>query len=315
MADKPLDIFGQYRFLDPSIFGTNFNEFKKRYCNVSNLHDDPQSYITLVDSYKEDMTEEFLDLFYSIGIVIKSEDVQDLPETQHIYRYAKLSKDAQRLYIKLEKEFIAFLREEQESHGHIEATNVLSQMTRLHQITSGLAVYQVEAEDTVFERHEKEIDTKKRELLQDVLTDLDVEEPVVVFYRYNHDLKNIKKVCKNLGRSLSILNSKHKENKEFQYDKKTNTIAVNIRSGGAGINLTRAKYHIFYTVGLSNADYRQALKRGHRYDEVYQHPTVYYYHLVIPNTIDEDIKNKLDSKGNLVDSLIRSFLNESRKDN
>ena len=32
MQNEAIDIFSQYRFLDPSIFGLNFYSFKNRYC-------------------------------------------------------------------------------------------------------------------------------------------------------------------------------------------------------------------------------------------------------------------------------------------
>jgi len=33
LSQSPLDIYAQYRFLDPSIFGTNYNNFKEEYAN------------------------------------------------------------------------------------------------------------------------------------------------------------------------------------------------------------------------------------------------------------------------------------------
>lgn len=305
MADKPLDIFGQYRYLDDSIYGTNFGEFKKRYYSFIGQQGPG---IEIVKDFKDDMKQEFMEKFNSIGFVVKSEDVQDLPKTQHIVRNCHLSAKARKIYDQLEKDFIVWLHEHTEEDGVLSVSNALVQMLRLHQVTSGLLVYEQEIGlDTATARKEIEIDTAKKDLLKDVLIDLDPREPVVVFYRYKHDLKNIRQACKSVGRNLGELNGQAKQWKQFQYDKTFDTLAVNIRSGGAGINLTRAKYHIFYTVGLSNADYQQALKRGHRHDDTYKHPCVTYYHLVVPNTMDEMIKNHLKAKGNLVKSLIKGY--------
>lgn len=304
MADKPLDVYGQFRFLDEEIYGTNFKNFKKEYCEVI---DGPSEFVDIVVGYRDDKRKQFTEKFHSIGFVVKAEDVQKLPKTQHIYRNCHLNPKAARIYQDVEKEFIAWLEENDEASGQVVTSNALVQMLRLHQITSGLVTYEKELEPTVYERFQKEIDTSKRELLKDLLTDFSKDEPVVIFYRYKHDLMNIRKVCKKLGRSLCELNGENKQWKEFQYDKKYDTIAVNIRSGGAGINLTRARFHVFYTVGLSNADYRQALKRGHRHDDTYKHKSVVYYHLVIPGTMDEMIKNRLEEKGNLVNSLIQGY--------
>lgn len=296
MADKPTDVFGQYRFLDDSIYGTNFGEFRKKYCKMN-----PNCPNHIV-GYEADNMKEFKRKFHSLAFIVKASDVQDLPPVQHITRTCNLSAKAQLLYKKLEDEFIAWLDEQQTEMMVL--PNVLTEMLRLHQITSGVATYTKEIAPTVYEKFDKEIDTSKRDLLLDIMKDLDRSEPVVVFYRYKHDLANIKWVCKKLGRSCGEQNGQKHQWVQFQKKAKFDTIAVNIRSGGAGINLTRARIHIFYSVGLSNADYKQALKRGHRPG---QKNKVTYYHLVVPGTMDEKIKKLLENKGNIVKGLIKGY--------
>lgn len=299
-ADKPLDVFGQFRFLDDSIYGASFKKFVSKYCVTGS--DFPEQIL----GYDTDNKEEFKRLFESISMTVKASEVQDLPEAQHITRLCNLSQSAKNLYDKLEKEFIVYLDSLQlgNESEYIVLDNVLVEMLRLHQITSGLLSYKSMYNDDKLPQ-EKEVDTSKKEALIEVLEEIGPNEPVVIFYRYKHDLKNIFKAAKKLGRKVCQQNGNKHEWEEFQFKDTYDLIAVNIKSGGAGIDLTRARYHIFYSVGLSNADYRQALKRGHRPG---QKNKVIYYHLVVPKTMDERIKKLLDSKGKTVDEILGSNL-------
>lgn len=70
-------------------------------------------------------------------------------------------------------------------------------------------------------------------------------------------------------------------------------MAINIRSGGVGVNLTRARYCAYINTGLSLGDFEQSLKRTDRYGQD-QH--VFYYHFIAKRTIDEKIYESLRNK-------------------
>lgn len=322
LGDKWTDAFGQYRFLDDTIFGTSYADFKKEYASVNPLNPNQ------ITGFENE--DEFNRRFYSLAFIVKAEEVQDLPPTQHITRYCWLSALGKKMYKELEENFIAFLEEHSEEvENHLETgkdcmvvSNVLSKMLRLHQLSSGLATLEKEVAPTVTEQYTKEVDTSKRELLKELLQELGNDEPVVIFYRFKHDLENIKKVCLQLGRKCAEQNGNIHQWEAFQDAGKDNisgtipnydTIAVNIRSGGAGINLTRARHHIYYTVGLSLADYDQSLKRGHRPDKRYKHKRILYHHLVVKGTMDEEIRGILKDKKKPINAILKGYMEKCKR--
>lgn len=300
LADKKLDAYGQYRFLDHTIFGTNFNKFKNQYCDTN------PNCTEQVIGFKNE--SEFNEKFFSIAFIVEADEVQDLPEVEHVNRYCYLGEKGKKIYQEFEEEFITFLDEnlididELDEFAEIPAMiakNVLVEMLRLHQVSNGVATYEVG--DKVIT---KEIDTAKRDLLVEVLGDIPFSEPVVCFYRFKHDLLNIKYAMNKAGRLCAEQNGDERQWEQFQNGNQYDAIAVNIKSGGAGIDLTRARHQIFYNVGLSLADYQQSLKRGHRPG---QDRKVLYHHLVVKDTIDEDVRAKLEQKGSVVNGVLKAY--------
>lgn len=84
-------------------------------------------------------------------------------------------------------------------------------------------------------------------------------------------------------------------------------LAVQIQAGGVGIDLTRASYSIYYSVGFSLGDYEQSLARVHRPGQT---RNVVYIHLVAEQTIDEKVYRALSEKKNVVEAVIE----ESKKE-
>ena len=69
--------------------------------------------------------------------------------------------------------------------------------------------------------------------------------------------------AKRTGRTSSELSGRVNTLPEWQ-EGKTDVIAVQIQAGGVGIDLTRASYCVYYSVGFSLGDYEQSLARVHR---------------------------------------------------
>ena len=94
--NSPLDVYAQYRFLDPGIFGTNFSAFRNRYA-VMGGHGGYQVIAyrispTLPDGqpnpyYSPKLDQEFQEM-YSIAFRVRTGDVLDLPaEMDAVQRY------------------------------------------------------------------------------------------------------------------------------------------------------------------------------------------------------------------------------------
>ena len=77
------------------------------------------------------------------------------------------------------------------------------------------------------------------------------------------------------------------------------------KSGGVGVDMTIAKYAVYYSLGyISPGDYDQTRSRIRRHGQTRD---VIWYHIVATDTVDElvyeSIKNKKDTITGVIDGL------------
>ena len=276
MAHSPLDIYAQYRAIDKSIYGTSFYRFRSRYAVMGGFNR-----LQVVGYQRE---AELRSKFYSRAYRVESDDVLDLPSTLSINLMCDLGRLGQRLYTEMAEEFIADVQ-----GGQITASNALSRLLRLQQITSGYG----RLEDGT----DREIDTSKAQVLEDVLTDIG-KEPVVVFTRFVHDLDVVHRVAEKVGVPSYEVSGRRKDLAEWT----SGVLAVQIQAGGLGLDLTQARYAIYYSLGFSLGDYSQSMARLHRPGQT--HP-VEYIHIVADGTVDETVMEALANREAVVDHILR----------
>lgn len=265
MAENPEDIYAQYRFLDPSIFGTNLGRFQDRYENI-----DPRMTANIghrildKDNPYKNLDELHEKMF---SCAFKADSSLKLPSQRNITYKFQISKKAEKAYKELEKEGVL-----QYKAGDLVVENVLNMSMRKQQILSGFVP--VLSEEG--KKRYVNIDNSRIEALQELLEGLPPEEPVVIFARYKKDLKAIKLLCQKLGRRSSELSGEVDTEPEWQAGK-TSVLAVQFSSGSESVDFTRARYCIYYSHTVSLAQYLQSKKRIHRPG---QSRSVVYYHLV-----------------------------------
>jgi SNF2 family DNA or RNA helicase len=283
MANGPRDVYGQYRFLDAGIFGTNIARFDEEFVEYA----DRQHY--QIKGYRNQ--EELNRRFYSIAFWV-SDDVLDLPVWHDVYRKTKLESPARKLYDELDKEFTIGIQNET-----VTADNVLVKATRLAQIVSGkVRIDTKDKKQKIF----KEVSRAKRDLLIDVLAGLEKKEPLVIFARFHQDLDVIRHVCDKMGRSAGELSSRRNDLVAWKTSK-LDVIAIQIQAGSEVIDLTRSRYCIFYSIDFSRNAYLQARKRVRRPG---QKRPVTFIHLLVQATIDIDIMAAIRKKTSFVDYIM-----------
>lgn len=281
LSHSPLDIFGQARFLNPQYFGESWARFRGAYAVTGHFGADH-----IVDYKDLDVLASIMDQFtYQVD-----SSVLDLPEVQHIDLTAELPSKAARAYRALEQEMIAEVE-----GGTITVANGLVKLLRLQQMTSGYAV--TEGGDLV------QIDDGKQRLLSELLVDIDTSaDPVVVFCRFREDLRRIEETCEKLGRAYGEISGSRRDlTPQATMPEGVEVMGVQIQSGGTGIDLTRARYGVYYSVGYSLTDFDQSVARIHRPG---QDRPVTYYHLVMRDTVDVTVYKALSKRRDLVESVI-----------
>jgi len=282
MAHEPLDIWGQFRFLDPNVLDPTFGSFKLRHAVMGGYYDRE------IKGWKD--LDQLNRKFYSIAFRV-TEDVLDLPPELDEPCYGELSQRAQKIYDDMEEDLLAWVAEDRE----VTAANALVRLLRLQQITSGVIT------DDAGEEHQ--IDRTKEDLLSDLLSDIDPGEPVVVFARFKADLKAIHRACSQLGRPSAELSGTTDELelwKQGGADGPT-ILAVQIQAGGVGVDLTRARYAVYYSTGFSLTDYLQSRARVRRPPQT---RPVTYYHLLIRGSIDEIVRRAIERRQDLIESTL-----------
>lgn len=287
--ESPLDAYGQYRFLDPTIFGTNYDRFKHQYANfVPGLEFDM---LDKNNPYKN--MDEFEEKFFSCAFV--STVQLDLPPTLDIEVEFDLSSKASTLYKKLLKEKALELSQDK----YLLPKNILSVLSHLQQLSSGYL--KLDGGDI------EEVDTSRQSAFRELIEDLPLDESVVVFCKYKKDLKNTRKVLSELGREVYEISGRADEYKEFKASKPGSAVVVQISAGAEGIDLTEARYCVYYSLTHSNLSYDQSRFRVHRPGQT---RPVTYYTLIAKvkgvTTVDEQILNALRNKTKLVDEIMKN---------
>lgn len=280
LPHSPLDIYAQYRTIAPHIFGFSFVGFRAKYAVMR-----PLGNVQVIQSFVN--LDELHEKMYSIAFRVQSRDVLDLPPYMDEIRTFELSPKARRVYDELEEDLVAEI-----GPGEIISTpNILTKLLRLQQIACGW----ITADDGP---RAMNIDTGKAETLGDLLEDID--EPFVVFCRFIKDIESVRKLCDDRKIPVAEISGARKELSLFQSGQ-ARAVVCQITSGGLGIDLTRARYCFYYSTGHSLGDYQQSRARVHRPG---QERPVTYYHLIAKGTVDEDIYNGLQRKGDLVTNVL-----------
>lgn len=279
-----LDLYGQFRFMDPSVFGTNYAAFCGRYAVFGGFQNRQLLF------YRKDTEAEMREKFESLSYRVRLDDVLDLPPyVDAAYRF-KLGPLAKRVYDELEKESISEITE---GGATVVTGNVLSRLLRLQQITSGFV-----PDDTGKMHH---VDKGKIELFQSILEDLPEHEPVVVFCVFHNDLDEIARVTREMGRVYGELSGRRDDVQGPIFPEGVDVLGVQIQSGKEGIDLTRSKYAVFYSLGQSLGDYQQASARLRRPGQT---RPVARIHLLADKSVDERILRAINRKQEFIRALI-----------
>lgn len=284
MPHSPLDLFSQFRFIDRGLFGTWFHHFRNRYAKLNAM------FPGKVDAWlnQEELKERFALLSYRVT----ADEVLDLPEASHHERRCTLSPKAMKIYRSLEQDLIADV-----GSGVVTATNALTRLLRLQQATSGFVV----PDDS--DGAAEEIDVAKGVLLDDIIEDIGPGEPLVVFCRFRRDIDFARRVAERHGRRFGELSGASKDGLDDMgcMAAGVDVLGVQIQAGGVGVDLTRARYAVYFSLGFSLGDYEQSLARLHRPG---QSRHVHYYHLIASGTVDEAVYGALRNRKQVVESVL-----------
>lgn len=293
VQNNAVDLYSQYRFLDPSVYGANFYAFKNRYCIMGGYGQHQ------IVGYRN--MDELVDKEHSVAYRVTKEECLDLPQQTFINRYVQFTDAEQAIYEQLRKS--SFL--ELETGENVTATTILTMYLRLMQLTGGFLT----ADEST---RPKQVNTAKLDALADIVDDyvVDAGKKLVIFARFRAEIAAIE----NLLRLRKIqygsiygdvpMEERGKIVEDFQTNPDTKVFVAQIQTAGLGITLHAASTAVFYSYDYNYANYAQALARIHR---IGQRLPVTYIHLVVDGSIDEKILAALENKEDMAKTVVDSW--------
>mgnify|MGYP000082115219 FL=1 len=290
VQNNAVDLYSQYRFLDPTVFGSNFYKFRNRFCVMGGFNR------RQIVNYKD------LDLLikkeHSIAYRVTKKEALDLPEQTFETRYITLTPSEKKLYNTLKKESATELA----NGGTISASTVLTKLLRLQQFTGGFVIADGEEKP-------QQIGSGKINALEDIVDDyvIDSGKKLVIFARFRAELDLIQKLLDKKKLKYGViygdikLSDRGEIVKDFQENEETKVFLAQIDTAGLGITLTAADTCVYYSVNFNYAAYSQSLARIHR---IGQRNTCTYIHLTTKGTVDELIMKALHKKEDLAKTIV-----------
>ena len=293
VQNNAVDLYSQYRFLDPAVYGANFYAFKNRYCIMGGYGQHQ------IVGYRN--MDELVEKEHSVAYRVTKEECLDLPQQTFINRYVQFTDAEQAIYEQLRKS--SFL--ELETGENVTATTILTMYLRLMQLTGGFLT----ADEST---RPKQVNTAKLDALADIVDDyvVDAGKKLVIFARFRAEIAAIE----NLLRLRKIqygsiygdvpMEERGKIVEDFQTNPDTKAFVAQIQTAGLGITLHAASTAVFYSYDYNYANYAQALARIHR---IGQRLPVTYIHLVVDGSIDEKILAALENKEDMAKTVVDSW--------
>lgn len=179
VQNNAVDLYSQYRFLDPAVYGANFYAFKNRYCIMGGYGQHQ------IVGYRN--MDELVEKEHSVAYRVTKEECLDLPQQTFINRYVQFTDAEQAIYEQLRKS--SFL--ELETGENVTATTILTMYLRLMQLTGGFLT----ADEST---RPKQVNTAKLDALADIVDDyvVDAGKKLVIFARFRAEIAAIENLLR-----------------------------------------------------------------------------------------------------------------------
>ena len=271
------DLFGQIFILDLGhALGRYVTHFRNKYFHTEGW--DKYTYIPNNGSF--DAIVERVD---PLVMRMSAHDYLQMPEVVHLNVMVDMSVNAWNVYRDIEDDFITKIDE-----GVIVAANAAVAGGKCRQIANG-GLYINEAHDWV------ETHTEKLDALADLLEELG-GAPTLVMYEFNHDLKRL---LRRFGTEVPYLGGGTTTAQADRYIEDFNKGHIPVMfchpaSMAHGLNLQDVCHHIIWLGITWNLEhYDQSIARINRQG---QENTVFNYHIIARDTLDEKVLSVLGQK-------------------
>ncbi len=299
VTKSPLDLFTQCYFLDPWLLEQqSYYSFKTRYAITRQINVSGRM-IHIVSGYRN--LGELSNQLKPFSFRCLKDDCLDLPAKTYMKRIIQLTSEQQKIYDQMKKMALA------ELNGKLTTTaNVITQMMRLQQITSGH-----------FKSDDGKVQVIKNNRLSELLDVLsEMEGKAVIWAHWRHDIQTIVNAVKKEYGDNSVVtyygdtstDDRQKAIKSIQNpDSPVRFVVGTPQTGGYGITLTGASTMIYYSNGY---DLEKRTQSEARIDRIGQTRNMTYIDIIAEKTIDEKIVLALRKKINIASQVMGEELKD-----
>lgn len=129
------------------------------------------------------------------------------------------------------------------------------------------------------------------------------DDRLIVFYNFTEEMERMRGVVRGLNRPVSVLNGETKDLTAYNY-KADSVTFIQYQAGAMGGNFQKANKIIYFSLPESWELWEQSQKRIHR---IGQERPCFYYLLICPGTVEEDILATLNLRKDYNDELFRKY--------
>lgn len=298
MPHSPLDIYAQWRFLDPYAFGfegrtATWEGFKTQYAVMGGfMGKEAIGYQNL---------DKMQDIMARSSMVVRKADALDLPPTKDVIVPVDLSAKERKAYDQMRESLAATL-----DLGEVNVPNRLTQMLRLRQITSGHLPLPDKSLAIIG-------DSKVRVINSIVNDTLEQERRLVVFSFFTHEVHALAEMLANKNTQVETITGATKSSRRLQIrarfglpaeaDPQRIVLVAQIKTISLSVNeLVTANHAIFGSLSQQRDDLIQARDR---LDRIGQTVPVTFWFPMVPGTVDEVIFHSHQRRTNLENAMLR----------
>lgn len=129
------------------------------------------------------------------------------------------------------------------------------------------------------------------------------EDRLIVFYNFNEELNTMRTALEELERPFSVVNGETKDLTAYENYADSVTF-VQYQAGAMGLNLQKANKIIYFSLTDRSELFEQSKKRIHR---IGQEKRCFYYLMICPGTVEEDILHTLELRKDYTDELFKKY--------
>lgn len=293
---QPKDLWGQFRFLKPSLFGT-YKEFEDEYMDFKRIDMEgvqpgtarwqlkimKQGMLRQRAKFKQEKIPELVKLLKPYSMRLEKEDVGILrPQIMKVT--VPLEGRQQVIYDQMKKHNVVRLR-----GRRVMAPLAVTAIMKRRQIASGF----------IYDDDENCHHIGDAKLVKLISLFERLPKPVVVFTAFKPDHELIIETLTDLGYDIAGVSGATRRSlrteiwrsfQRAQYD----GLVCQVRTGGVGVDLWKSDYAIVHSMGHSSIDFNQMASR---LDNINKRVAARIYVLCGKSTIDEDLYDMIVDKG------------------